>query len=48
MLETVIRQRKRNKWDLLGRKEVKLSIFANDMMYIENIKMLPRTIKTNK
>ena len=42
VLATTIREEKEIKWNQIKKEEVKLSLFADDMMlYIENPKMLP-------
>ena len=49
VLATEISQEKERKCTQVGKEEVKLSLFADDMMlYTENINLLPKTIKNTK
>ena len=50
VLATAIRQKREIKGIQIGREEVKMSLFADDMiLYIENLKSLHRkTIRTDK
>ena len=50
VLATVVRQKKEIKGIQIGREEVKLSLFVNDIiLYIENSKVSnPLIIRTNK
>jgi len=48
ILARAIRKEKERKGIQFGKKEVKLSLFADDMiLYIENLKDYQKTVKTN-